>query len=65
MIMVVFSGDLDKVIVVFIIVNGVFIMGKKVIMFFIFWGLFILKKKKLVKKSFIEKMFVMMLFKNS
>ena len=40
-------------------------MGKKVTMFFTFWGLSILKKKNLAKKSFIEKMFAMMLPKNS
>ena len=40
-------------------------MGKKVTMFFTFWGLSILKKENLGKKSFIEKMFAMMLPKNS
>ena len=65
MTMVVFSGDLDKAIAAFIIANGALTMGKKVTMFFTFWGLSILKKKKLAKKSFIEKMFAMMLPKNS
>ena len=65
MTMVVFSGDLDKAIAAFIIANGALIMGKKVTMFFTFWGLSILKKKNLAKKSFIEKMFAMMLPKNS
>ena len=63
--MVVFSGDLDKAIAAFIIANGALIMGKKVTMFFTFWGLSILKKKNLAKKSFIEKIFAMMLPKNS
>lgn len=63
--MVVFSGDLDKAIAAFIIANGALTMGKKVTMFFTFWGLSILKKKNLAKKSFIEKMFAMMLPKNS
>ena len=65
MTMVVFSGDLDKAIAAFIIANGALTMGKKVTMFFTFWGLPILKKKNLAKKSFIEKMFAMMLPKNS
>ena len=65
MTMVVFSGDLDKAIAAFIIANGALTMGKKVTMFFTFWGLSILKKKNLAKKSFIEKMFTMMLPKNS
>ena len=65
MTMVVFSGDLDKAIAAFIIANGALTIGKKVTMFFTFWGLSILKKKNLAKKSFIEKMFAMMLPKNS
>lgn len=62
---VVFSGDLDKAIAAFIIANGALAMGKKVTMFFTFWGLSILKRKNLEKKSWIEKMFTMMLPKNS
>lgn len=62
---VVFSGDLDKAIAAFIIANGALAMGKKVTMFFTFWGLSILKKENLGKKSFMEKMFAMMLPKNS
>lgn len=62
---VVFSGDLDKAIAAFIIANGALAMGKKVTMFFTFWGLSILKRKNLEKKSLIEKMFAMMLPKNS
>ena len=65
MTMVVFSGDLDKAIAAFIIANGALTIGKKVTMFFTFWGLSILKKKNLAKKSFIEKIFAMMLPKNS
>lgn len=62
---VVFNGDLDKAITAFIIANGALAMGKKVTMFFTFWGLSILKRKNLEKKSWIEKMFAMMLPKNS
>lgn len=63
---VVFSGDLDKAIAVFIIANGALTMGKKVTMFFTFWGLSILKRKNIdTNKSLIEKMFSFMLPKNS
>lgn len=60
---VVFSGDLDKTIAAFIIANGAAAMGRKVTMFFTFWGLNILRKPKKVKvvKTFIEKMFGMMM----
>ncbi|MBO5986609.1 MAG: DsrE/DsrF/DrsH-like family protein [Lachnospiraceae bacterium] len=60
---VVFSGDLDKTIAAFIIANGAAAMGRKVTMFFTFWGLNILRKPKKVKvaKSFIEKMFGIMM----
>lgn len=65
MTIVVFSGDLDKAIAAFIIANGALAMGKKVTMFFTFWGLSILRKKALPNKSKLEKMFDMMLPKNS
>lgn len=57
--MVVFSGDLDKVLASFIIANGAAAMGRPVTMFFTFWGLNALRKpkKQPVKKSFMESMF--------
>jgi NADPH-dependent 2,4-dienoyl-CoA reductase/sulfur reductase-like enzyme/peroxiredoxin family protein/TusA-related sulfurtransferase/rhodanese-related sulfurtransferase len=60
---VVFSQDLDKAIAAFIIASGAKSMGKNVSLFFTFWGLNILRKPKRVrvKKSFIEKMFGMMM----
>ncbi len=60
---VVFSGDLDKVIASFIIANGALAMGRKVTMFFTFWGLNALRKTGhvKVKKSFIETMFGIMM----
>lgn len=60
---VVFSGDLDKTIAVFIMANGAAAMGRKVTIFFTFWGLNILRKPKKVKvkKAFIEKMFGFMM----
>ena len=61
--MVVFSGDMDKVLASFIIANGALAMGKEVTMFFTFWGLNALRKENFVNnnKSFIDKMFGMMM----
>ncbi len=60
---IVFSNDLDKVLAAFIIANGAQAMGKKVSMFFTFWGLNVLRKDENVriKKTFIERMFGMMM----
>lgn len=56
---VVFSGQLDKVLASMIIAQGAAAQGKDVTMFFTFWGLNALRKdnKVKVKKTFIEKMF--------
>lgn len=56
---IVFSGDLDKVLASFIIANGAAAMGRPVTMFFTFWGLNVLRKASKVKvqKSLIEGMF--------
>ncbi|GIG54104.1 FAD-dependent oxidoreductase [Demequina activiva] len=43
--MVVFSGDLDKVLAAFIIANGALAMGQDVSMFFTFWGLNALRRE--------------------
>ena len=60
---VVFSGDLDKTIAAFIMANGAAAMGRQVTIFFTFWGLNILRRPEKVKtkKSFIEKMFGIMM----
>jgi NADPH-dependent 2,4-dienoyl-CoA reductase/sulfur reductase-like enzyme/peroxiredoxin family protein/rhodanese-related sulfurtransferase/TusA-related sulfurtransferase len=42
--MVVFSGDLDKVMASLVIANGAVAMGKEVTLFFTFWGLNALRK---------------------
>ncbi len=57
--LVVFSGDLDRVLASFIIANGAAAMGRPVTMFFTFWGLNVLRKteKQKVQKSFVENMF--------
>ena len=56
---IVFSGDLDKVIAAFIIANGAAAMGRKVTLFFTFWGLNVLRKDKhkRVKKPMLDAMF--------
>ncbi len=58
---IVFSGDLDKVMAAFIIANGAAAMGDDVTMFFTFWGLNTLRKPEKVqvktKKSFLQAMF--------
>lgn len=62
--LVVFSGEFDKIFASLIIANGSLAMGNEVSMFFTFWGLNVLKKqnyKTPSKKSFLEKMFSVML----
>ena len=56
---IVFSGDLDKVLASFIIANGAAAMGRPVTMFFTFWGLNVLRKgnRQKVQKSMVEAMF--------
>lgn len=64
---IVFSGDLDKVLASFIIANGAASMGRPVTMFFTFWGLNVLRKseKQKVKKPFMDKMFGAMMPRGS
>ena len=56
---IVFDGDMDKVMASLIIANGAASMGRKVTMFYTFWGLNALRKnqKVSVKKTLLEKMF--------
>jgi peroxiredoxin family protein len=55
--MVVFSGDLDRVLASFVIATGAAAMGQKVDMFFTFWGLTALKKDtQLSDKRLFQKM---------
>ena len=60
---IVFDGDMDKVLASFVIANGALAMGRPVTMFFTFWGLTALRKseKVPVKKKLMEKMFGVML----
>jgi peroxiredoxin family protein len=64
---IVFSGDLDKVLAAFVIATGAVAMGLDVVMFFTFWGTPILrdKEKKVGGKDFMGKMFGTMLPKGT
>jgi len=64
---VVFSGDLDKVLAAMIIATGARAMDMEVKLFFTFWATTMLrdKKKKVKGKDLISKMFGMMLPKGS
>jgi peroxiredoxin family protein len=58
---IVFSGDLDRVLASFIIANGAAAMGQQVSMFFTFWGLGALKKRtEFSGKTLFQKMMAMM-----
>ena len=61
--MVVFSGELDKLLAAMIIATGAAAMGSKVVMFFTFWGTAALRdaNKKVGGKDFMSKMFGWML----
>ncbi|MCI1952170.1 MAG: FAD-dependent oxidoreductase [Clostridiales bacterium] len=65
--LIVFSGDLDKVLASFIIANGAAAMGRPVTMFFTFWGLTALRKEKKqsVSKTMMESLFGTMLPRGS
>ena len=61
--MVVFSGDMDKVLAAFVIATGAVAMGMEVVMFFTFWGTPVLRdaKKSVGGKDIFGKMFGAML----
>ena len=65
--MIVFSGDLDKVLASFVIATGSVAMGMEVVMFFTFWGTSVLrdKDKDVGGKDFMSKMFGAMLPKGT
>jgi peroxiredoxin family protein len=65
--MIVFSGDLDKVLASFVIATGSVAMGMDVVMFFTFWGTPVLrdKDKDVGGKDFMSKMFGTMLPKGT
>jgi peroxiredoxin family protein len=58
---VVFSGDLDRLLAAFVIATGAAALGQKVSMFFTFWGLNALRRKKIISdKAFLEKLMAAM-----
>jgi len=60
---IVFSGELDKVLAAFIIATGATAMGMEAVMFFTFWGTPVLRdpKKRVNGKDLMGKMFGFML----
>jgi len=59
--LIVFSGDLDRVLAAFVIATGAAALGQEVSMFFTFWGLNVLKKgSTLAGKGLFEKMMTVM-----
>lgn len=59
--MVVFSGDLDRVLAAFVIASGAAASGMEVSMFFTFWGLTALRqKRKSAGKTLFQKMMGLM-----
>ena len=64
---IVFDGDMDKVLAAFVIANGALAMGRPVTMFFTFWGLTALRKPTSsgIKKTPVEAMFGKMLPKGT
>ena len=65
--LVMFSGDMDKVLAAFVIATGAVAMGMEVVMFFTFWGTPVLrdKKKNVGGKDVMGKMFGTMLPKGT
>ena len=65
--MVVFSGDMDKVLASFVIATGAVAMGMDVVMFFTFWGTPVLRdgNKSVGGKDMMGKMFGAMLPKGT
>jgi peroxiredoxin family protein len=58
---VVFSGELDRVLASLIIATGALAMGQQVSMFFTFWGISALKKQRILEgKNLPEKMMSLM-----
>ncbi len=59
--LIVFSGDLDRVLAAFVIATGAAAMGQQVSMFFTFWGLSVVKKStELSGKTLFQKMMAVM-----
>ncbi len=64
MTLIVFSGEMDRVLAAFVLANAAAAMDDEVTMFFTFWGLEVLRKEKKPRtegKSTLQKMFGMMM----
>lgn len=62
--LIVFSGDLDRVLAAFVIANGALAMGSPVTMFFTFWGLNALRRRPdapIAGKTLLDHMFGLMM----
>jgi peroxiredoxin family protein len=58
---IVFSGELDRVLAAFVVATGAAAMGQQVSMFFTFWGLGVLRKsRELSAKTLFQKMMAVM-----
>ncbi len=58
---VIFSGDLDRVLAAFVIATGAAALGQNVSLFFTFWGLNALRKKRVLSgKKLMEKLMALM-----
>ncbi|HWP37400.1 MAG TPA: DsrE/DsrF/DrsH-like family protein [Gemmatimonadales bacterium] len=59
--LVVFSGDLDRVLAAFVIATGAAALGQQVSLFFTFWGLNALRRKKVYRgKKLTERLLTLM-----
>jgi peroxiredoxin family protein len=59
--LIVFSGDMERVMSAYIIATGAASMGMDVTMFFTFWGLGALKKKRSLRgKNFLQRMMTLL-----
>ena len=59
--LIVFSGDLDRVLAAFIVATGAAAMGQQVSIFFTFWGLSVLRKgRQFSGKTIFQKMMALM-----
>ncbi len=64
--LVIFSGELDRILEAFVIATGAAALGQQVSMFFTFWGLAGLRQKKMVSgKRVREKMMTILAPKNT
>lgn len=59
--LILFSGDFDKAMAALTLANGAAGNGMQVNIFFTFWGISLLRQRNLGSRSFLEKLFKMMM----